>query len=47
MDQYPFEFTVTIIGADVDYFIETLYDAGFYTAASKVQKQFNKQLKEA
>ena len=47
MDQYPFEFTVTVIGADVDYFIETLHAAGFTHAAGKVQTEFNKQLKEA
>lgn len=44
MDQYPFEFKFEVAGLDVDYFIETLKNAGFENQAKEVEEQFNQQL---
>lgn len=46
MDQYPFEFNLTIIGMDIDKFIEMLIDNGFDSQAEAVRVQFEKQLSE-
>ena len=47
MDHYPFEFNITIIGLDVQYFIDILIDAGFIEQAKIISEQFEKQMKDA
>lgn len=44
MDQYPFEFNVTIIAPDVESFILLLEDAGLIEQSKKCREQFEKQL---
>lgn len=45
MDQYPFEFKLTVVGMDVEDFIVALELAGFDDQAEEVRKQFEEELK--
>ena len=44
MDQYPFDFKLTVAGTDVDDFIKALKLAGLESQAKEVQEQFEKEL---
>ena len=46
MDQYPFEFKITLIGNDVDNFIELLVKEGWTSRAEYIRHQFKEQLDE-
>ena len=46
MDQYPFEFNLTVIGMDLDDFILMLEKNGFDTQAYSVKAQLELQLSE-
>jgi hypothetical protein len=45
MDQYPFEFKITVIGVEVGEIITTLRNRGFIEQAKEIEKQFNNELK--
>jgi hypothetical protein len=44
MDQCPFEFKITIIGCEVDDFIENLLKLGYDEQAKSMENQFINQL---
>lgn len=46
MDQYPFDFQITVVGCDIEQFIQMLRDNGFYGQADLMQKSFDKQLED-
>jgi len=46
MDQYPFNFTITVVGMDVENLIAALDEAGFDAQANEIEEQFIKELND-